>query len=54
MKFIKHNTQIFLTWFRYILLGEKISKEAIKFMENNYSFTLREKKLFERIKNKNK
>jgi hypothetical protein len=27
MKFIKSNITIFLTWFRYILLGEKISKK---------------------------
>jgi hypothetical protein len=54
MKLIKYNIAIFLTWFRYILLGEKIFKEAIKFIENNYPLTKREKKLLERIKIKNK
>jgi hypothetical protein len=52
-KFIKHNTQIFLTWFNYILLGKKVSKEAIELIENNYNSTPREKKLINRIKNKN-
>jgi len=52
-KFIKHNTQIFLTWFNYILLGKKVSKEAIELIENNYNPTPREKKLINRIKNKN-
>jgi len=50
-KFIKHNTQIFLTWFNYILLGKKVSKEAIELIENNYNSTPREKKLIELIKN---
>ena len=54
MKFIKYNIQIFLTWFNYILLGKKVSKEVIEIIENNYNSTLREKKLINRIKNKNK
>ena len=54
MKFIRYNMQIFLAWFNYILLGKKVSKETIDMLENNYSFTPREKKLFERIKTKNK
>jgi len=54
MKFIKYNIQIFLTWFNYILLGKKVSKETIEMIENNYPATKREKKLLERIKNKNK
>jgi hypothetical protein len=52
MKFIKYNTAIFLTWFNYILLGRKIPKEAIEFVENNYNSTPREKKLINRIKNR--
>lgn len=54
MKFIKHNIHIFLTWFNYILLGKEVSKEAIDFIENNYNWTSRQKRLINRIKNKNK
>jgi hypothetical protein len=53
-KIIKYNTQIFLTWFNYILLGKKLSKEAIELIKNNYNATLREKRLFDRVENKNK
>jgi|GEM_PF-2431730 hypothetical protein len=54
MKLIAYNTNIFLAWFNYILLGKKISKEAIELIENNYNSTPREKRLLKRIKNKNK
>ncbi len=54
VEFIRYNTQIFLAWFNYILLGKKVSKETIDMLENNYPATKREKKLLERIKNKNK
>ena len=54
MKSITHNFHIFKTWIKYILLGKKISKESIKFIENNYPLTKRQKKLLERIKTKNK
>jgi hypothetical protein len=54
MKSIRYNVKIFLTWVKYILLGKKISKESIKFIENNYPLTKRQKKLLERIKTKNK
>jgi hypothetical protein len=54
MKFIKYNIQIFLVWFNFILLGKKVSNEVIEMIENNYPATKREKKLLERIKNKNK
>jgi hypothetical protein len=53
-KIIKYNTQIFLTWFNYILLGKKLSKESIELIKNNYNVTPREKRLFDRIENKNK
>jgi hypothetical protein len=52
MRLILYNIQIFLAWFNYILLGKKVSKEAIKLIENNYNITKREKRLVERIKNK--
>lgn len=51
---IKYNTQIFLTWFNYILLGKKLSKESIDLIKNHYNSTPREKKLFDRIEKKNK
>jgi hypothetical protein len=54
MKSITYNFHIFKTWVKYILLGKKISKEGIKFIENNYSLTKRQKKLLETIKIKNK
>jgi len=54
MEFIRYNTQIFLAWFNYILLGKNVSKETIDMLENNYPATKREKRLLERIKNKNK
>jgi hypothetical protein len=54
MKSIKYNIHIFITWVKYILLGKKISKESIKFIENNYTLTKRQKKLLERIIIKNK
>jgi hypothetical protein len=53
-KIIKYNTQIFLTWFFYILLGYKLPKETIELIKNNYNATPREKRLFDRIENKNK
>ena len=53
-RFIRYNIQIFLTWFNYILLGKKISKENIEFIQTNYNATPREKKLINRIENKNK
>lgn len=53
-KIIKYNTQIFLTWFNYILLGKKLSKEAIELIKNHYNSTPREKRLIDRIEKKNK
>ena len=53
-KFIKYNIQIFLSWLFYIALGYKLSEEAIKLINNHYKTTPREKRLFERIKKKNK
>ena len=53
-RIIKYNTQIFLTWFNYILLGKKLSKEAIEWIKDNYNATPREKRLIDRIENKNK
>lgn len=53
-KFIKYNTQIFVSWFVYIVLGKKISKEAIDLVKNHYKVTPRERKLIERIEKKNK
>ena len=50
---IKHNKGIFLSWFVYIVLGKKISKESIDFLKH-YKMTPRENKLFERIIKKNK
>ena len=52
--FIKYNTQIFLAWFNFIFLGKEVSMEVIEMIENNYPATKREKKLLERIKNRNK
>ena len=54
IKIIKYNGQIFLSWFVYILLGKKLSKEAIELIKNNYKMTSRESKLFDRIIKKNK
>jgi hypothetical protein len=54
MNFIKYNIHIFLTWFNYILLGKEVSKEAIDFIETKYNWTSRQKRLINRIKNKNK
>ena len=54
MKLITYNINIFLAWFNFILLGKKVSNEVIEMIENNYPATKREKKLLERIKNKNK
>lgn len=54
IKIIKYNGQIFLSWFVYILLGKKLSKEAIELIKNNYKSTPREQRLFERIIKKNK
>ena len=51
---IKYNLQIFLTWFNYILLGKKLSKESIDLIKNHYNITPREKKLLDRIEKKNK
>ena len=51
--FIKYNTQIFLTWFFYILLGYKLRKEAIELIKNSYKATPRELRLIERIEKKN-
>ena len=51
---IKYNLQIFLTWFNYILLGKKLSKESIDLIKNHYNATPREKKLLDRIEKKNK
>jgi hypothetical protein len=48
-KVIKYNMQIFLTWFNYILLGKKLSKEAIELIKNHYNATPREKRLFDRV-----
>lgn len=53
-KYIKHNTQLFLTWFFYIVLEKKISKESIDLLKNYYNMTIREKKLVDRIEKKNK
>lgn len=53
-KFIKYNTQIFISWFIYIVLGKKMKKESIDLLKNNYKMTSRENKLFERIIKKNK
>lgn len=47
---MKYNTQIFMTWFVYVLCKKKLSDESIKFIQNHYNFKPREKKLFERIK----
>jgi len=49
-KWMKYNTQIFMTWFVYVLCKKKLSDESIKFIQNHYNFKPREKKLFERIK----
>jgi len=54
IKIIKYNGQIFLSWFVYIVLGKKLSKEAIELIKNNYKMTSRESKLFDRIIKKNK
>jgi|APCry1669189241_1035207.scaffolds.fasta_scaffold44358_1 hypothetical protein len=54
IKIIKYNGQIFLSWFVYILLGKKLSKEAIELIKNNYKSTPREQRLFERIVKLNK
>ena len=48
-KWLKYNSQIFKTWFVYILLKKKLSNKAIELMKDNYNFKPREKKLFERI-----
>ena len=48
-KWLKYNSQIFKTWFVYILLKKKLSNQAIELMNSNYNFKPREKKLFERI-----
>jgi|688.fasta_scaffold563004_2 hypothetical protein len=53
-KFIKYNTQIFLSWFFYIALGYKLPREAIELIKIHYTSTLREKRLLERIERKNK
>ena len=50
MKFIKYNVQIFKAWFIYILLGKKVSKEAIELLKSYYNATKREKRLIDRIK----
>jgi hypothetical protein len=50
-KFIKYNIQIFLSWLFYIALGYKLPEEVIN---DYYKATPREKRLFERIKKKNK
>lgn len=52
--FIKYNSQIFLTWFFYILLGYKLPKEAIELIKNSYKATPRELRLIKRIEKKNK
>jgi hypothetical protein len=51
--FIKYNTQIFLTWFFYILLGYKLPKEATELIKKSYKATPRELRLIERIEKKN-
>ena len=48
-KWLKYNSQIFKTWFVYILLKKKLSNQAIELMKDNYNFKPRERKLFERI-----
>ena len=53
-KWLKYNTQIFMTWFVYVLFRKKLSHESIKLIENHYNFKPREKKVFERIKRKQK
>jgi hypothetical protein len=52
MRLILYNIQIFSAWFNFIFLGKKVSKETIEMIEDNYPATKREKKLLERIKNK--
>lgn len=54
IKIIKYNIQIFLTWFKYILLGKKLTKESIELIKNHYNSTSREKRLIDRIEKKNK
>ena len=49
-KWLKYNSQIFKTWFVYILLKKKLSNQAIELMKDNYNFKPRERKVFERIK----
>jgi hypothetical protein len=53
-KFNKYNIQIFLSWLFYIALGYKLPEDAIKLINDHYKATPREKRLFERIKKKNK
>ena len=48
-KIIKYNTQIFLTWFFYILLGYKLPKEDIELIKKSYKATPRELRLIKRI-----
>ena len=50
MEKLIYNIQIFMTWFKYVLLKRPINQEALALMLDEYEATPRERKLLLRIK----